>query len=107
MSQLQFISVIALRLAADSLFAQIVALVIEFFAPRKPDFNLDQSLFEIYLKRHNGIPLGLDLALQPEDLALVQKQPSSAEGFPVKNIALLIGTDIHSLYIGLPPETET
>ena len=79
------------------LLPDILALVIELFAPCQADLDLDPSVFEVDLQGHQGIALGLDLAGQLEDLSLVQEQAAFAQGLTVEDIALFIGADVHAL----------
>ena len=89
---------IPLRLALHGLLLEIVPLVIEFFASGQADLYFDAAVFEVDLKRHEGVALGLYLSRQFHDLALMQQEPSSSQGLAVENIALFIRADIHTVH---------
>ena len=100
-SDLQFIPVFPFRFAAHSFFAQVIPFVIELFAAGQTDLYFDKSLFKIDLEGHDRISLSLYLSLETKDLLFVQEEPAASEGFPVKNIPLLIRTYVHAFNKGL------
>ena len=89
---------ISLGLPLHGFLLEVVTLVVELLATCEANLYFDPAVLEIDLKGHQGVALGLDLAGQLHDLALVQEQAPLSEWLAVENIAFLVGADIHSLY---------
>ena len=81
---------------------RILPLVVELFTTGEGDGHLHQRTLEVNVQRHNSQPLLLHLAEKAEDLAFVEQKPPGAQGILVKNIALFVGGDVHSVNEHLP-----
>ena len=84
------------------LFGRVVALVIELFALGQRDLDLGQRTAEIDRQGNQRISVLPYLAEQAHDLALVHQQTAGPQRVLVKNIALLIGRDVHLPDVELP-----
>ena len=88
---------LALRLAAHVLLRDIRPLVIELFASRKSDLDLDSGISEIDLKRNNREALLGRFLLKFQNLIFMHEKFLDAERIAVENISLFIRADMHSL----------
>ena len=85
-------------LSGGGFICHILTFIVEIFTFTKAECYLYPAALEIKCHRYKGEPLLLDLAEKAHYLALMQQQLSYSQGVAVKDIALLIGGDMHSLY---------
>ena len=77
-------------------------LVVELFALAQADLHLDPGAFEVEAQGDQRVAVLLDLGEEAEDLPLVHQQAAGAAGFPVEDVALLIGAHVHAVEGHLP-----
>ena len=76
------------------LLRQILTLVIILLAHGQGQLHFYQAMLEIQLQRHQGIALFLYLTNQLINFSSMKKQPPITQGVMVKNIAMVIGTNM-------------
>lgn len=93
-----------LRLAVEGAAAKGLALVVEVFAARKRDLDLDEIAVEEDAQGYDGQPFLPDLRAQPLDLALVKQQAATADrivvGVPGRFVRAHVAADEEGLTAG-------
>ena len=82
-------------------FGHSVPLIIVLFALAQTDLDFYTGILEIHAQGYQGIPVLLDIRLQTVDLPLVHQQAAGPHRVPVEDVAVLVGTDMHSVEIHL------
>ena len=77
-------------------------LVVELLALGQTDLQLGPGVFEVEGEGDQGVPVLLDLLVEPQDLPLVHQELPGTAGVLVEDIALLIGADVHAVDRQLP-----
>ena len=73
-------------------------LVIQFFTLAQAQLQLDTPLFKVERKRNQRVTLQLDLLPQAADLAFMGQQTAGTARIFVKDVAVVVGADVHALY---------
>ena len=72
-------------------------LVVELFALAQADFHLDAAMLEVERKGNESIALQLALLVQTPDLGLVGQQTPHPQRVLIEDVAVVVGSDVHSL----------
>ncbi len=71
------------------------------FAPRKSDFDLTFTVFQINGQRHNRMPLCRNRGRKLQNFLFMQQELASAQRIAIEDIALFIRADVHPVDKGL------
>ncbi len=87
----------AFDVAFGTLFGGGFAFIVEFFTLTQTDLNFQPAVDEIGRQRNDGITLLFDQTEQTHDLTFVHEQFACTHRIAVKNIALVIGGNMHTV----------